>query len=583
MLLASDEPDELIPGKILVIKAGKIAKFVAKPTTGEFAMPDIVNNNPTIEGGEVRFFDTTIPGGGDITYSLPAGGWTGIGNPAGSKGYKFKGGAGTCKVVILKPKVIKAVCKENVTFTNPFSDPGTVGVILTAGTDSKRYCAEYGGEQKKNDTTLLKRKGAPAPGMCPFVAPTPTATDTRTVTSTATITNTPTVTNTATATNTPANTATATNTAVATATATVTLSPTPTFTSPPCPLAAGSYTVTQVAGGTLDVYNFAPFPFPTGGTIVQDVSAASPPACVHNTVVPFPGGFSAPNFCVPALMFTTSVTQTGCGVGRIDSNGGSDFKTTEVADTSSPTVCSLPQPGCTNGANAGIMARVTVGDGVPDTCSSGTANALVSIPVHTKSWSDTSGGMYLGCPGNGVFDGTDMVAAEFNQFLDFTTDTATGSWSDLDPDGCSIAGFGPTAGYTRTGVCIDLGLGTITPVAVGEFGATGGLFDGTLRYQVAEHVLGQGAAQEQPADRRRSSTSAAESSPAASRSSGSCNESRPRGNARASFVRSRSQKDLHPDYTEQTDCADWRQPRNPASIRAIRVSRVTWERLRLRI
>jgi hypothetical protein len=84
--------------------------------------------------------------------------------------------------------------------------------------------------------------------------------------------------------------------------------------------------------------------------------------------------------------------------------------------------------------------------------------------------------MYLGCPGDGVFNGTDMVAAEFNQFLDFTTDTATGSWSDLDPDGCSIAGFGPAAGYTRTGVCIDLGLGTITPVAVGEFGATGGLF-----------------------------------------------------------------------------------------------------------
>src|SRR4030095_1839939 len=145
MLLASDEPDELMPGKILVIKAGKIAKFVAKPTTVEFTMPDIVNNNPTLEGGEVRFFDTTIPGGGDITYSLPAGGWTGIGNPPGSKGYKFKGGAGTCKVVILKPKVIKDVCKETVHFTNPFSDPGTVGVILTAGTDSKRYCAEFGG------------------------------------------------------------------------------------------------------------------------------------------------------------------------------------------------------------------------------------------------------------------------------------------------------------------------------------------------------------------------------------------------------------------------------------------------------
>jgi hypothetical protein len=89
-------------------------------------------------------------------------------------------------------------------------------------------------------------------------------------------------------------------------------------------MAPGIYTTTQVTGGTLDVYNFAPFPFPSGGTIVQHV-AAGDANCVHNTVVPFPGGFSSPNFCVPALQFTTSVTQIACGAGRIDSNGVSDF------------------------------------------------------------------------------------------------------------------------------------------------------------------------------------------------------------------------------------------------------------------
>ena len=43
-----------------------------------------------------------------------------------------------------------------------------------------------------------------------------------------------------------------------------------------------------------------------------------------------------------------------------------------------------------------------------------------------------------------------------------------------------LNGFGPMAGYTKSGLCIDIGGGTITAVAVGEFGATGGLFDGSF-------------------------------------------------------------------------------------------------------
>ena len=31
---AADEPDELVPGRIVIIKDGKLAKFVAKPPTG---------------------------------------------------------------------------------------------------------------------------------------------------------------------------------------------------------------------------------------------------------------------------------------------------------------------------------------------------------------------------------------------------------------------------------------------------------------------------------------------------------------------------------------------------------------------
>jgi hypothetical protein len=54
---------------------------------------------------------------------------------------------------------------------------------------------------------------------------------------------------------------------------------------------------------------------------VQDVAAASLPDCVHDTVVPMPGGFSARTSVFPALGYNVSVTQTGCGVGQVDSTG----------------------------------------------------------------------------------------------------------------------------------------------------------------------------------------------------------------------------------------------------------------------
>jgi hypothetical protein len=248
-----------------------------------------------------------------------------------------------------------------------------------------------------------------------------------------------------------------------------------------------------VAGGTLQTYSFAPFAFPAGGTIVQDVSTGDV-NCVHNTAVPFPGGFNAPNFCVVGLMFTVSVTQTACGAGKIDSDGGSDFTLTTLADTSNTGApCTLPHSPCTAGLNAGVRVDIDVGDGAADTCpNGGTANALVSIPVHTVSWVDNSGGTFMGCMGDGVFNGGDMVAAEFDQILDFTTDGATGSWSDIDADGCTIAGFGPAAGFTVSAAtettCIDLGLNTVTVGAVGEFGATGGLFDGTFKTVLPSNV-----------------------------------------------------------------------------------------------
>jgi len=363
------------------------------------------------------------------------------------------------------------------------------------------------------------------PSTCPMVAtPAPTSTQ-------------PAHTNTPAATNTPpppTKTITPVSTATRTGTATSTLTPpppTPTATSVgTCPIAPGVYTTTQVqtpgvctggpndgkpctgsgdcpgpqagytpfCGGSLKVYTFAPFPFPAGGKIVQDVAAASLPDCVHNTVVPFPGGFSAPNFCVPALGYTVSVTQTGCGVGRIDSNGGSDFTVLEVNDTSdSSSTCNLPHMGCPGGpaklgADASSRVDVTVGDGTPDTCAGGTANAIVTVPVHTLTWQDNSTGTFGSCGGNGVFDqGTDAIITQFDQILDFTTDATKSRWMDIDGDGCTLAGGGPAGGEPSiTGRCLDIASGAVTTVASGGFGSTGTPNDGSFSTRLSNIVTG---------------------------------------------------------------------------------------------
>ncbi len=164
-------PDELIPGKVVVIKPAKLAKFVSR---GSFALP-LPTDDPSVEGARLRIYDTSLDGAGESTYDLPAVGWRGLGQPPGSKGYRYKG-AGTsgdpCKVVLIKERTVKAVCKgADVAFAPPFV--GDVGVILEVGFDANRYCTLFGGQAVKNDDKIFKRKDAPTPEQCPVYPPQP--------------------------------------------------------------------------------------------------------------------------------------------------------------------------------------------------------------------------------------------------------------------------------------------------------------------------------------------------------------------------------------------------------------------------
>ena len=154
---ADDEPVTAMTGKILIIKAGKLAKFISKPVSPAlFDLPD-ANNDPTAEGATLTFRQV---GGPEIAANLPSTGWKGLGNPAGSKGFKYKGaGSPTdpCKTVLIKEKIIKGICKGTaVDLDQPVE--GNVIVTLRVGTDTKTYCTAFGGTDVKNDPTLLKRK-----------------------------------------------------------------------------------------------------------------------------------------------------------------------------------------------------------------------------------------------------------------------------------------------------------------------------------------------------------------------------------------------------------------------------------------
>lgn len=259
-----------------------------------------------------------------------------------------------------------------------------------------------------------------------------------------------------------------------------------------CPLAAGVYTITQIDGGALSVSTLTPFPFPSGGTIVEDVKAGSQPDCIHNVVVPFPGGLTTPLFCVPSLGFTVQLTQIGCGIGQIDSNGGSDYTVKELGDTSSEPECNNQQA-CTDGVDNKVRVDVTVGDGIPDTCSAGTANAIVSIPVNVLSWLERGS---ASCPADdGMYNpDTDLLVLDVNQILDLTTDTNDAQWSDLSGDGCPIAGRGPLAGLSNTGICLDLAANTIGIAASATVGsANAPLFDFTFSARLLNSISGPNA------------------------------------------------------------------------------------------
>src|SRR5262245_61819155 len=149
---ANDEPDSLVACKFIMARPGNamtgFGGRVRFECDGTPDLPDEPGNDPLLEGGTLRVFDK---GGaaGDDTYTLPAVNWKRI--PSNTmntlRGFRYKAKPTAtlpCTVVLVRERRVRGVCKNaGVTLAPPFS--GAAAIVLTVGTDSKRYCGEVGG------------------------------------------------------------------------------------------------------------------------------------------------------------------------------------------------------------------------------------------------------------------------------------------------------------------------------------------------------------------------------------------------------------------------------------------------------
>ena len=240
------------------------------------------------------------------------------------------------------------------------------------------------------------------------------------------------------------------------------------------------------------------FPFPLGITTTFTVGAADvPPTCEHaaclgcgNPNAPCAGtpgcagnpqcvtttccdqpSFVVPNFLLPGLGLCVRVDQVACGVGVINSSNPQtgDNEVVKMADTSDP------GPDCTygtgddpaakpcdtsaGGAGSDTKGKVvrTIGNGTPD------GNGIqyrFGVRILATSWTDNQG-----CPPGATFDADESLITQLVLNAELSTAGATAGFTDLNGDGCALAG----AGFTGAGPV------TIAPPSVQPVPYAGGI------------------------------------------------------------------------------------------------------------
>jgi hypothetical protein len=152
-----------ITGTRLLLKTG------AKPGKSALQLlakdASIALADPRQEGGNLHVF-TTAGDAFDATYPLLPSSWKAIGKPKAIKGYRFKGGSGPIKLILVKAgKLVKVVGKGAQLQQSLTLDPQPVNVVLTTG--AARYCMSFGGTPTFTAGKRFLATSAPPPTVCP--------------------------------------------------------------------------------------------------------------------------------------------------------------------------------------------------------------------------------------------------------------------------------------------------------------------------------------------------------------------------------------------------------------------------------
>jgi hypothetical protein len=150
-----------MPGKLILVKPGRLAKFIAKPAPGDaFALPsgasapdDGRRPAPLLQGQPRRHLRAAGAGGtARLEGSRPPGRLQGL----QVQGRRHHGGS--LQVVLIRTRIVKGLCRGGAIKLDPPAT-GDVGVLLTVGSTPMTYLAVFGGEEIRNTADELKAQG----------------------------------------------------------------------------------------------------------------------------------------------------------------------------------------------------------------------------------------------------------------------------------------------------------------------------------------------------------------------------------------------------------------------------------------
>ena len=150
------DPEGSPKRRFLLLKSSRDAIHVPPPGS----------NDPIQIGGRMRF--TSERWGDTNEMEFPAAGWTGLGNPAGSRGYRFSGSPGDpCEDVRIKPgRQLRIRCRGE--GFEPTLDEGSQRSLdVTVNVGDVTMCMTFASPYKRRDQRgIFHARRAPAPTDC---------------------------------------------------------------------------------------------------------------------------------------------------------------------------------------------------------------------------------------------------------------------------------------------------------------------------------------------------------------------------------------------------------------------------------